>query len=103
MPSNPLLQVVYFLVGGVVLIGALVMGAVVLSLVFGLALIAGVVIWIRIWWIRRKILKAAARTGADRGAEGATGASAGRVIEVEYTVVDERPNPRDRAGRDRRD
>lgn len=87
VPSNPLLQIVYFIVGGIILIGALLMGAVILSLVFGLALIAGIVVWIRVWWLRRKILKAGGEGAAAAGQEPG---SSGRVIEVEYTVVDER-------------
>jgi small-conductance mechanosensitive channel len=93
--SNPFLQAVYFVVGGIVLIGALLMGAIVLAFVFALALIVGIVVWIRVWWLRRKILK-----GAAGGGRAGQRAGSGEIIEVEYTVIDERPRE---PGRDRRD
>lgn len=83
-PTNPLLQVLYFLIGGILLIGALVIGAVVLSVVVGIALVAGIVLYARVWWLRRKLGRSA-RSGT-RGAR----SSRPDTIEVEYTVVDER-------------
>lgn len=86
LPANPLLQAAYFIVGGIVLIVAIFMGAIVLSVVFGLAMIAGIAIWVRLWWLQHKMLKArAGHPGAGALRQGETG----RVIEVEYTVVDE--------------
>lgn len=85
--TNPVMQALYLLVGGVLLIGALIMGAVILAVVVGLALIFGIVVWLRIWWLRRKLGKAARRQGKS--------GTSGEVIEVEYTVVDER-KPRER-------
>ena len=78
-PSNPLLQVVYFVVGGIVLIGAVLMGAVILAIALGMAIILGLVIYVRLWWLRRKL----ARSG--RGDIGGSD-----TLEVEYTVIDER-------------
>lgn len=83
-PSNPFLQVLYFLVGGVVLIGAVLMGAVILSFALGLALVAGVVFYVRFWWLKRKLARKAQATGANRPGPGDA-----RVLEVEYTVVEE--------------
>jgi len=90
--TNPLMQVVYLLLGGLVLIGALLMGAVILAFVLGFALIFGIVIWVRVWWLRRKMMRA----GGAQASPGnqSTHSESGRVIEVEYTVVDER-NPGD--------
>jgi hypothetical protein len=86
LPANPLLQAAYFIVGGIVLVVAIFMGAIVLLVVFGLALIAGIAIWMRLWWLQRKMLKArAGHPGAEARRRGETG----QVIEVEYTVVDE--------------
>lgn len=84
MPQNPFLQVLYLLAGGVVLIGAVLMGAVILSFVFGFALIVGAAFWIRLWWLRRKLRRAGGRPQPGAGSQ------AGKTIEVEYTVVEER-------------
>lgn len=92
--TNPVVQMLYLLLGGVLLIGAVLMGAVILAFVFGLALVFGVVVWLRVWWLRRKMRKARSG-GSGRGTGSA--ASSGSVIEVEYTVVDERkPGDRER-------
>lgn len=96
-PTNPVLQVLYFLVGGVLLIGAVVMGAVILAFVFGFAVVLGIVIYIRVWWLKRKFEKSGRRPGGPAG-----DASSSRIFEVEYTVVDERneqDDPSDRSGR----
>lgn len=85
--TNPLMQAVYLLVGGVLLIGALLMGAILLAFVLGFALVFGAAFWVRLWWLRRKILKQAARTGVRPEA------SSGDIVGVEYTVVEDRdPN-----------
>ena len=90
--TNPFMQIGYLLVGGVLLIGALFMGALLLAFVLGFALVFGVVFWVRLWWLRRKMLKQAAHAG------GRPEAGSGDIIEVEYRVVDER-DP-DRPSRD---
>jgi hypothetical protein len=50
------------------------------------ALILGVVIYARVWWLRRKLARAGHESGGPAD-----------VLEVEYTVVDERDDrsPRD--------
>ena len=83
-PTNPILQVLYFVAGGVVLIGAVLMGAVILSVALGLALIVGIVVYIRVWWLRRKLARR--QEARDRRAPGAGNAE---FLEVEYTVVSE--------------
>jgi membrane protein implicated in regulation of membrane protease activity len=87
LPGNPVLQVLSLMAAGVVMIGAVLLGAVLLAFVFGFAVLAGVVLVIRLWWLRRKLQ----RSGRRDGAEG------GRIIEVEYRVVDEQES------RERRD
>lgn len=83
-PTNPILQVLYFLVGGVLLIGAVIAGAFVLAIVLGLAVIFGIVIYIRIWWLKRKWARS-----AGAGGQSAARQSDAEVLEVEYTVVRE--------------
>lgn len=78
-PTNPLLQVVYFIVGGIILIGAVLMGAVILAIALGVAIILGLVVFVRVWWLRRKLGRGG--TAAETDSE---------VYEVEYTVIDER-------------
>lgn len=90
-PTNPILQVLYFVVGGIVLIGAILMSAFVLAIALGVAIIIGIVVYVRVWWLRRKF-RAAAGKMADSSA-----ASDGDVLEVEYTVVEERDVRDDRS------
>lgn|SRR5690606_35902927 len=88
--GNPVVQALSLLVFGVALIGAVLMGAVILAFVFGLAVIAAIAFSIRLWWLRRKMQRAAGR-GSWGGAE-----QDGRLIEAEYTVVRERQTHRHR-------
>ena len=83
-PTNPILQVIYFIVGGILVIGAVLMGAVILSFALGLALVAGIVVYIRAWWLQRKLV----RTDAASDMRSARSAES-QVLEVEYTVVSE--------------
>lgn len=87
--GNPLAQVLAVLAFGVVLIAAVVMGAVILSLVFGLAVIAAAAFSVRLWWLKRKLAR-------RRGPEMMDAAAEGRLIEAEYTVVTERSTRRTR-------
>jgi hypothetical protein len=84
-PANPILQVLYFVVGGILLIGAVILGAVVLAFVLGFAIVIGLVIYARVWWFSRKLARRQASSGT-----GSSGSSGSDVLEVEYTVVSER-------------
>lgn len=92
MPDNPLLQFLALVVAAVVAVGAVFLGAILLSLFLGLALIIGIVLYIRIWWLRRKM----------RGRSEARRTRSGDFVEVEYTVVEER-SPSDEPSRDAKD
>ncbi|HEX9875291.1 MAG TPA: hypothetical protein VGC50_01405 [Gammaproteobacteria bacterium] len=81
VPDNPLVQVLALAIAAIVSVGAILLGAVLLSFFLGLAVIAGLVLYIRLWWLRRKARKGG--TGGGRGP--------GEFVEVEYTVVGERP------------
>ena len=83
--NNPIIQVLYFLIGGVLLIGAVIIGGVILAFVFGFAVILGIVIYLRVWWLKRKFAKSGRASGT-----GPRNSSTEEVIEVEYTVVEER-------------
>ena len=84
-PANPFLQALYFVAGGVLLIGAILMGAVILAIALGIAIVAGLVVFVRVWWLKRKIERARRKRGGRSGTQDSE-----KVIEVEYTVVDER-------------
>jgi membrane protein implicated in regulation of membrane protease activity len=82
---NPIVQVLTLIVAGFALIVAALMGAVILAVVFGLAMIAAIVLVVRVWWLRRKLRRAGPQGNA--------------VIETEYRVVHER-RVREPDGRD---
>ena len=65
-PTNPLLQALYLLAGGVLLVGALVMGAVIVAVGLSFALVIGLVVWIRLWWLNRKMGRAGPRGAGAR-------------------------------------
>ena len=83
LSGNPIMQVFSFLVAGLALIGAVLMGAVILSFVLACAVIIGIYFWIRILWQQRKMRRAASSQPQGRRA------GQGKVIETEYTVIDE--------------
>jgi hypothetical protein len=91
--GNPLVQALWMVLGAVLLVGALVMGAVVLSALFALGAVAAGVFALRVWWLRHKLRRDGAYHGANgsqTGENGDEGRTAPRLIEGEYTVVDER-------------
>jgi uncharacterized membrane protein HdeD (DUF308 family) len=65
-------QVVAGIVGIVVLAVSLLLGAFFLAAIFGFFLIVGTIMWVRIWWWKRKM---------------AAGATDDPFIEGEYSVV----------------
>lgn len=93
-PTNPFLQAVYFIVGGIALIGAILMGAVILSVALGLAIVFGLVIFVRVWWLKRQFRRRMQQSGQQQETGNPNDPD---IIEVEYTVVEERDD------RERRD
>ena len=84
---NPLVQLAGLFVGAVVTVGAILVGAVLLAFVVGLAVIAGLLFYLRLWWWRRRRTRSTASRGsANRGGRGPQD----DIVEVEYTVVEER-------------
>jgi hypothetical protein len=88
--GNPLVQALWMVLGAVLLVGALVMGAVVLSALFALGAVAAGVFALRVWWLRRKLRRDSAYHDASGSQTGENAGAAPRLIEGEYTVVDER-------------
>ena len=87
-PANPLLRAVYILLGAVAFVAALFFGAIVLAFIIGFVVIAGSIAAARIWWIRRKLERAASGSGPGPQSGGAGG---GRVIEGEFAEIHEKP------------
>ena len=82
--GHPLAQLLSLLVLGAAVVGVVLMGAFVLSFLIGAALLATAVFATRLWWLRFKLRRGARqreRVGANRH---------GRLIEAEYTIVEER-------------
>ncbi len=93
LSGGPLAQALSVLVFGALLVVAVVMGAVLLAAIVGFAALAWVAFSVRLWWLRRKLRRG---TAAQDGAGPAT--PAGKLIDAEYTVLDERDarrGPRD--------
>lgn len=79
-----LLLLVPFLVLGALL------GAVVLAIAFGLLLLAGLVFFTRLWWLKRKILRAGRAAGYEtEGAVKNKPESGTTVLEGEYRIIRE--------------
>ena len=89
--GNPLVQFLSLLVFGAIAIGLVLMGTVILAVLLGLAVVAAAVIAVRVWWARRKLRGAGS---FDDTPSGPRAQDPARLIEGEYTVVDER-EPRD--------
>ena len=97
MSGGPLAQALSVVVFAVLLVGAVVMGALLLAAIIGVAVLAWIGFSVRLWWLRRKLGSSGA---AEHGAEASP--PTGRLIEAEYTVVEERDpgrGPRDGAPR----
>jgi len=71
-PRNPILKFIGFVAGLGLLAVSFVFGAFLLAALIGLGLIAGLVIYLRVWWLRRRM---------DR-------ATQSEYLETEYRVVD---------------
>ena len=87
---NPLTQALSLIVAAALLGLAFLIGAVVIGVLLALGAVAALAIAARVWWLQRKIRGAAAGN--------ASGGSAPRVIEGDYTVLGEN----DRQGDDAR-
>jgi hypothetical protein len=82
--GNPLAQILSLLVFAVLLVGALIMGAFVIAVLLGFAVIASLVFAVRVWWLKRKY---GARPPFDGGPPPNGPADDTRLIEGEYQVL----------------
>ena len=90
-PQNPLTRFIAAIVAVFVLIGAFIIGAAAFVIVAGIGVIAGLVLWARIAWVKHRLKK----SGMDLGPRQQPKSEAGEVIEAEYTVVSVKENQRD--------
>jgi len=89
-PMNPLSRLLAAIVGAVVVVGAFMFGFFILLAAVAFGLIAWLVIWLRVWWIKRKLAASGKASPLDFGAPpGRAGqdAQSGEVIDAEYEVV----------------
>jgi membrane protein implicated in regulation of membrane protease activity len=93
--ANPFVQIASLLVFAVLMIGAVFVGAVILSLLLGAGALLALILSIRSWWLRRRLRETGRRPGPPEG-----GARPGQVIDVSYTVVEERAERRSRGRSD---
>ena len=86
-PRNPLTGILTGIFGILVLAGAFMLGFIALVIALGIGLLVWLGIYIRLWWIRRRL----SRKGVDpEGAGSPAGRREGAVtdsLEAEYTVV----------------
>ncbi len=87
-PLNPFARVLAGLFGLVALIGAFFFGFLILAVAVAVGLVAWGVIWLRLWWLRRRLQAA----GVTEGPPGPRPESRGegKVIEGDYEVVSRR-------------
>lgn len=82
-PQGPLTRIVTAIVAAFVLLGAFTIGIAALLIVLGVGLIAGLLIWIRVAWIKRRLRN----NGVDLGMKTDAPAESGHIIDAEYTVI----------------
>jgi uncharacterized iron-regulated membrane protein len=78
---NPFLQLVGLVIGLGTLAIAFVFGAFLLAAFLGLGLIAALFVYLRLWWLRRKMRDGGPGAGPQAGPGG------GEFIETEYSVI----------------
>ena len=89
-PMNPLSRLLAAIIGGLALVGAFFFGFFILLAALAMGLIAWAAIWLRFWWIRRK-LAASGQVPPEFGGERHDPPGApprhGDVIDGDYEVV----------------
>ena len=90
-PMNPLSRLLAAIAGALLLAGAFFFGFIILLVVLAVGLIAGLVIWLRLWWIKRKIASGQGPVPAGFGESPLRGqdpaSTTEDVIDAEYEVV----------------
>ena len=90
-PQNFLTRIIAAVIAVFALVGAFMIGIAALLVVVAVGLIAGLAIWLRVAWIKRRLRK----SGVNLGDQVEIVRESGHVIDAEYTVISE---PRDKNG-----
>jgi hypothetical protein len=90
-PQGPLARIIASIVAVFALLGFFVLGLAALLVIGGVVLVAGLVIWMRVAWIKRRLQK----SGVNLGAEAGVSRKSSNVIDAEYTVVPDSDNQKD--------
>jgi hypothetical protein len=90
-PRGPLARIFAGIVAVLLFLGTLAFGLVAFLVIAALAAVAGIVIWLRVWWIKRRLEKEGFKPHDRRSPE-----PTGHVIDAEYTVVEDSDGPPDR-------
>ncbi len=86
-PRNPLASILGALVGVIVLVGAFMLGFVVLLVVAGLGLLAGLGVFIRIKWAQYQLRKLGFDPLSGMSPPNGFRPDQGDSLDVEYTVI----------------
>ena len=89
-PQGPLARIFAGIIAVLLLLGTVAFGLVAFLVIATLAAVAGIVIWLRVWWIKRRLEKEGFKPHGMQGSE-----PKGHVIDAEYTVVEESREPSD--------
>lgn len=100
-PANPIVRLLMLVGGIIVLAASLFVGAIMFLVILGLAIMMSVVFMIRVWWIRRRLIRAwqaqqrqaPQQDGAPFSSSrpgGGQGPRRGSIIEGEYEIERER-------------
>ena len=90
-PQGPLTRIIASIIAVFALLGFFMLGLAALLVIGGIVLVAGLIIWIRVAWIKRRLQK----SGVNLGAEAGDSRESGNVIDAEYTVVADSDNQKD--------
>ncbi len=89
-PMNPLSRLLAAIAGALVLVGAFTFGFFILVAAVAFGLVAWLVIWLRVWWIKRKLGATGGASPLDFGqppGDDRQRPGSGEVIDAEYEVV----------------
>ncbi len=73
--SNPFVQLFGLVIGIILFIGAVLLGGVIIAALIGFLLVAGLILYIRIWWLTRKAVRQQQQGQAS-------------FVEAEYQVIE---------------
>ena len=90
-PQNLLTRIITAIIAVLALAGAVIIGTAAFLIVAGIGLIAGLALWLRISWIKRRLRK----SGMESAAGPVPQRDSGDVIDAEYTVVSVQESKKD--------